>query len=210
MKKNKIILTFAGIIVIIAVVFLLYKDNFAHCDTLDGPVVKAARESLESGNANLVLIWVQKENEAELKTSFDEAIKLRNSNPETKETTDMHFFETVVKLHRQGEGEPFEGLKPAGTDLGPAIPAGDKAIEDGSTSKLENLLVETLKQGLKDKFTEVNEKMKYDKNNVGAGREYVKAYVNYIHYVEKLYDAAGGKENAHSKEKHEEKIDSQN
>lgn len=208
MNKNKLILSIAVIAVILAVVFTLYKDNLAHCDTLDGPVVKAATESLESGNINLVLIWVQKDNETELKQAFDEAVKLRNSNPESKETTDMHFFETVVKLHREGEGEPFTGLKPAGTDMGLAIPAGDKAIEDGSTSKLEDLLVEHLKLGLKDKFTEVSEKMKFDKNNVDAGREYVKAYVEYIHYVEKLYDAANGKENAHSKEKHKEENNS--
>jgi hypothetical protein len=37
---------------------------FAHCDGLDGPVIKAAREALETGNVNLVLIWVKKDDEA--------------------------------------------------------------------------------------------------------------------------------------------------
>jgi hypothetical protein len=31
---------------------------FAHCDTMEGPVIKAARKALETGNINLVLIWV--------------------------------------------------------------------------------------------------------------------------------------------------------
>jgi hypothetical protein len=202
MKHKKIILSIAVITVIIAALFALYRDSLAHCDTLDGPVVKAAMESLETGNVNLVLIWVQKKDEDVIRKAFDEAFNQRNSNPQTKETSDTKFYETVVKLHREGEGEPFTGLKAAGTDLGLAIPAGDKAVEEGTTSKLEELLIQTLKEGLNEKFTEVREKMKYDKNNVDAGREYVKAYVEYIHYVENLYKAAGNKSHAHSKEEH--------
>jgi hypothetical protein len=37
----------------------------AHCDTPDGLVVAAARKALDTGNVNLVLIWVQKRDEAE-------------------------------------------------------------------------------------------------------------------------------------------------
>ena len=32
----------------------------AHCDGLDGPVVQAAQQALETGNVNLVLVWVQR------------------------------------------------------------------------------------------------------------------------------------------------------
>lgn len=32
-----------------------------HCDTRDGPVVRAAEEALRKGNVNYVLIWVPKE-----------------------------------------------------------------------------------------------------------------------------------------------------
>jgi hypothetical protein len=31
----------------------------AHCDSLDGPVVKAAQAALRTRNVNLILIWVQ-------------------------------------------------------------------------------------------------------------------------------------------------------
>ena len=34
------------------------------------------------------------------------------------------------------------------------------------------------------------EKKKFAPNDVAAGREYVEAYVSYIHYVESLYEAA--------------------
>ena len=43
----------------------------AHCDGLDGPVVMAARKALETGNVNLVLIWVQKASEPEIRTAFE-------------------------------------------------------------------------------------------------------------------------------------------
>jgi hypothetical protein len=36
-----------------------------HCDTRDGPVVKAAMKALETGNLNYVLIWIPKESEKE-------------------------------------------------------------------------------------------------------------------------------------------------
>jgi hypothetical protein len=56
---------------------------------------------------------------------------VRKLNPEAKEFADMYFFETLVRIHRAGEGEPYTGIKPAGRDLGPAVPAADKAIVDG-------------------------------------------------------------------------------
>ncbi len=37
------------------------KDAFAHCDTLDGPVVKDARLALDKGDVTGLLKWVRKE-----------------------------------------------------------------------------------------------------------------------------------------------------
>src|SRR6185436_12937943 len=84
---------------------------FAHCDTLDGPVVAAARQALDQNNPNLVLIWVSKDNESEIKTAFDKALAVRKLNPAAKEMADTYFFETLVRVHRQAEGAPYEGLK---------------------------------------------------------------------------------------------------
>ena len=59
----------------------------------------------------------------------------------------MYFFETLVRIHRAGEGEPYTGMKPAGRDLGPAVPAADKAIVDGKLEPLYKLLIETIHEG---------------------------------------------------------------
>jgi len=183
---------FIGALGVVGAALLLFGADyaFAHCDGLDGPVVKAAQKALQTNNVNLVLIWVQKESEPELKAVFQQTVAVRKLSPESKALADRHLFETLVRLHRAGEGAPYTGLKPAGRDLGPAIPAADRAIETGGTAALEALLVNELRAGLREAFGRVQAKRKYDANDVAAGREYVKAYVEYIHFVERLHDAS--------------------
>jgi hypothetical protein len=170
---------------------------FAHCDTLDGPVVAAARQALDQNNANLVLIWVKKDNEPEIRAAFDKALAVRNLNPTAKEMADIYLFETLVRVHRQGEGAPYTGLKPTGTDLGPAIPAADQAIITGDVGPVAKLLTDTLQAGLSEQFEKVKTRRNFDKNDVAAGREYVEAYVEYVHYVEGLYDTAKAAAHGH-------------
>ena len=101
---------------------------YAHCDGMDGPVVKAAQRALASADVNPVLIWVQSKDEGEVRDAFAKTIAVRKLNPDAQELADLYFFETVVRIHRAGEGEPYTGLKRAGRDLGPAMPAADKAL----------------------------------------------------------------------------------
>lgn len=162
----------------------------AHCDGLDGPVVKSARKALETRNPALVLIWVQAEHEAEIRTAFNQALAVRALSPEAKELADRFFFETVVRVHRAGEGAPYTGLKPAGRDLGPAIPAADKALENGSAEAVVKLVTETMQARLLEHFTAAASAKAFKAGDVAAGRAYVKAYVEFIHYVERLYDAS--------------------
>jgi Family of unknown function (DUF6448) len=162
----------------------------AHCDGLDGPVVKAAQRALQTGDLNQVLIWVRPQDEDEIKKAFKETLAVRELSPDAQALVDRYFFETLVRIHRAGENAPYSGLKPAGRDLGPAIPAADKALEIGSDEALIELLTDKVREGIRNHFKEVAEKKKFAPNDVTAGREYVEAYVIYIHYVEELYEAA--------------------
>ena len=162
----------------------------AHCDGLDGPVVHAAQQALRTGNLNFALIWVQPADEAELKTAFDRAIAVRALNAETRSLADRYFFETLVRLHRAGEGAPYTGLKPAGRDLGPAIPAADKALETGSVGALQRLIAQAVEDGIGEQYARVSALKRYDPNDLAAGRAYVQAYVEFVHYVERLHEAA--------------------
>ncbi|HEX5022790.1 MAG TPA: DUF6448 family protein, partial [Candidatus Binatia bacterium] len=140
MKINKIALVF------IAAAAPLFWANtgFAHCDGLDGPVVKAAQRALDSGELNSVLIWVAQSNEAEIKSLFEKTLAVRQLNAQAKELADLYFFETLVRIHRASEGAPYTGLKPVGRDLGPAITAADRALETRSLRELLSILTETV------------------------------------------------------------------
>jgi hypothetical protein len=162
----------------------------AHCDGLDGPVVTLAREALETGNVNLVLPWVPKDGEPEIRRAFDHTRSVRQLGPEAKGLADTFFFETLVRVHRASEGAPYTGLKPAGLDRGPAIPAADTALESGSIEAVEKLLTDAVRQGLREHFHAATSHKKFDPNDVAAGRRYVEAYVPYIHYVEGLWEVA--------------------
>ena len=115
---------------------------------------------------------------------------MRKLSPEARELADRHFFETVVRLHRAGEGAGFTGLKPAGRDLGPAIPAADKALGDGNVEPLVKLLTTTIQDRVRDHFNEALTKQKFAKDDLDAGRAFVRAYVEYIHCIEALYETA--------------------
>jgi hypothetical protein len=178
----------------------------AHCDGLDGPVVKAAKKALEIENVNLVLIWVKKEYENEIKNAFQKTLTVRKLSPEAKEMADMYFFETLVRLHRQGEGAPYTGLKPAGRDLGPAIPLADKSIEEKSAKGLLQLLTDEVHKGLHQYFQNVASKKDYKPNDVDAGREFVESYVLFVHYVERLYEVTQLSAESHFSESEEKDI----
>jgi hypothetical protein len=115
---------------------------------------------------------------------------VRKLSPEARQLADTHFFETLVRLHRAGEGAGFTGLKPAGRDLGPAIPAADKALHDGNAEALVKLLAATIQDGVREHFNEALTKQKFPKDDVDAGRAFVKAYVEYIHCIQALYETA--------------------
>ena len=161
----------------------------AHCDGMDGPVVKAARQALETGNVSHVLLWVQKSDEPEIRNVFAQVLAVRKLGPAGRDFADRQFFETLVRIHRAGEGAPYTGLKPAGHDLGPGIPAADNAIEEGSARLLLQLLSGQVEAGLQQRFKAVVAKKGYSTQDTAAGREYVKAYVDFMHYVERVYGA---------------------
>ena len=162
----------------------------AHCDGLDGPVVLAAQGALASGNVNLALIWVQPPDEPEVRLSFQETLAVRQAGPRARRFADRAFFETLVRLHRAGEGAPYEGLKPAGRDLGPAIPAADRAVARDDFAELETLLSRAWRDGLNARFEHLRAARAYKPDDVSAGRAYVAAYVEFVHYVERLHAAA--------------------
>jgi hypothetical protein len=164
----------------------------AHCDTLDGPVVADARTALANGVVTPVLKWVTPEDEREVRHAFTQTLAVRRLSPAAEELADRYFFETLVRVHRAGEGAPYTGLKPAGTPPEPGVTEADTALAAGKVEPLVQAVTAAVADGIEARFTRVAELKKHANDSVTAGREYVEAYVEYMHYVENLLQVAGG------------------
>lgn len=180
---------------------LMPARALAHCDGLDGPVVQAAQRALGTRNLALVLIWVQEKDEPEIRKAFEQTLAVRELSSQARELADRFFFETLVRVHRAGEGTPYTGLKPAGRDLGPAIPAADEAVRAGSVEPVRQLLTAAVHERLRHQFGEVMATKTFDPYDVAAGRAHVKAYVEFIHFVERLYESTATAPHGHFAER---------
>lgn len=162
----------------------------AHCDTLDGPVVSAAKKALEKGDVTPVLKWVRQAEEPQVKEAFKKTLAVRAKGPEARELADQYFFETLVRLHRAGEGAPYTGLKTEPVE--PAVAAADQALASGKVDHLVNEISEAVAKGIRQRFAQTHEAKGHAEESVAAGRKFVAAYVEFTHYVEKLHMMAAG------------------
>ncbi|MFX1281833.1 MAG: DUF6448 family protein [Promethearchaeota archaeon] len=159
-----------------------------HCDTLDGPVVLAAKEALDKQNVNLILPWVYRKGEQEVKDAFEKALKVYNEgNEDAKKLAEYWFFETVVRIHREGEGEAYTGLKPAGLDPGPIIPRVDKSVEVEDISEVIKFIQDAVAEEISEHFKHVMQTNDYDINDVSSARKYVNAYLHLTLFSHHLY-----------------------
>ncbi|MFO8017851.1 MAG: DUF6448 family protein [Promethearchaeia archaeon] len=158
-----------------------------HCDTMDGPVVEAAKSALKSKDANLILPWVPKEAEEELTEAFNKTLKVRKKGEDEKELADRWFFETAVRLHRKGEGKGFTGLKPAGLDWGPVVPKAEDAIESENPKEVIDFILKTAEDELNKRFQKAMSKKDYDEDDVESAREYVHSMLGFVLFSHHLY-----------------------
>ncbi len=151
-----------------------------HCDTMDGPVVTACKKALKKENINYIMPFVPKKVENELKLSYNKTIKARKLGDDAKEVVDFWFFETAVRLHREGEGAPYTGLKPAGLDWGPVVPKAEKDVEKGTPTETIEFLKDILERELSKKFDAIVSKQKFDINDIDSARKYTEAMLNFV------------------------------
>ena len=186
-----------SVLSIALLLFLLPLPAAAHCDTMDGPVVQAARAALEKGDVTPALKWVLPEQEAEIRKAFQSAIAARAASPQARELADRWFFETLVRVHRLGEGAPYTGLKPVGSETSPFIRAADQALAAGSADALVKLVTADVEKGIRQRFALASQRRKTADSSLAAGREFVEAYVQLQHYMEALDIRQAGPEHKH-------------
>jgi hypothetical protein len=80
----------------------------------------------------------------------------------------------------------------------PAVALADKALEVGSVDKLVNVLTKAMANGIRERFQHASKAQKDADASVAAGREFVKAYVIFTHYVEGLHAIIKGDGGHHS------------
>jgi Family of unknown function (DUF6448) len=160
-----------------------------HCDSLDGPVVAAARRALNVGDVDLVLPFVPEQGEAELREVFQSALRVRELDDDAREVADRIFFETAVRVHRAGEGAPYTGLKPAGLSFGPVIPLAESALESGSVEPVVDFLEDELEGQLRRRLDEVSRLAAGKGQSVQDARHYVEAMLGFEVYCHRLYQA---------------------
>jgi hypothetical protein len=184
-KRVPLILTTAALMV--GCSFLCLRTAWAHCDTMGGPVVADARIALEKGDITPILKWVKKENEAELRAAFSGTLAVRGKGPEARQLADRYFLETVVRLHRFGEGAPYTGIKDEPVE--PIVALADKALADGSADEMTREISAHMAAAIGERLKRVVDAARKKDTSVEAGRDYVEAYVTYMHFVEGIHAA---------------------
>ncbi len=173
--------------ILFCALWLLPQQSFAHCDSYDGPVVKDALKALEMRSPVLVFKWINQEQEKEITELFNKTLQYKNKDAKVYELLKKHFLETLVRLHRETEGEPFTGLKPAG-NIKPIIQKTDAALEN---QEIDSFLTEfggDLQKVIREKYNKVAELKLVKDNSVEQGRAFVAAYVDYTHSIEALHE----------------------
>lgn len=165
----------------------------AHCDSINGPVVFAARQALAAGNADLILPYVKPDAETELIGAFQRTLVARQAGGEAGLIADRWFFETAVRLHRAGEGAAYTGLKEI-AELDPALAAADEALETGDLHEVTAVLMEAVQTGVAQRYHAVQEarELAAREGTVAANRERVEAELGFENYVYALHLAAEG------------------
>jgi len=159
----------------------------AHCDAYDGPVIKDAIKALETNDVDLVLKWIAEEQEQEIIPLFNKTYQLKKGDEEVYAIVKKHFFETLVRLHRETEGEPYTGLKPAGSTK-QIIQMTDDAINEGNVDDFLVKLNNHMDKVIREKYQNVSQLNKVKDNSAKQGRAFVEAYVDYTHTVEAMHD----------------------
>jgi len=159
----------------------------AHCDTMDGPVVTDAKRALRTGEIAPVLKWVGPADEKEIRDLFVKTLAVRQNGEDARDLADRYFFETLVRVHRAGEGAPYTGLLPEGAPVEPAIRLADQALATGDVSKLVTAISAHVVEGIRHRFTRAAEAKARAEESPTNGRAFVEAYVEFTHYVERLH-----------------------
>lgn len=176
--------------VLILANFFIAGTASAHCDGLDGPVIVEARSALEKKDVAPLLKWVPENSERTVTDTFARTLQERTGGKTAQESADRKLFETLVRVHRESEGAPFTGIKPAG-QIAEVVMEADAALDKKNVDRLAKHIAAQVEKSVRDRFAKAAHSKEYASQSVEKGREFVSNYVQYVHFVEEVSEMTG-------------------
>lgn len=176
------------ILLLVAACFLP-AGAWAHCDRVDGPVAAAAREALQARQPAKILAWVGAEQDKELRAAYDLALQAREQGGAAADLAERYLVDTAIRLHREAEGLPFDGVKPATSPMPQDITVAEEALAKGQVDGVVALLNEDLSHQVRQLFEAVKSQQAERDRSLEGGRRWVDAYVRYVAFVHGMHAA---------------------
>lgn len=163
-----------------------------HCDSLDGPVVTAAKTALVRRDVTLVLPYVPQTGEAEVRQAFERTLRVRGKNDNLRELAELWFYETAVRIHRAGEGASYTGLKPAGLPHDTPTDLAEEAVKNDSPTALANFLKAEVEREVERRLLYVEALRAMADGDLEANRKAVEATLAFELWINSLHEHIHG------------------
>ena len=156
--------------------------------SMSGPVFAAALRALEEDDVTIALPYVPEAAEGAVVAAFKAVAPLRSEPSHIRSVGNLHFAETVVRLHCTGYAMAYEGIRGGRDDPGGIVEAADEAIVTGSSYDLFEMLSAALTAELTSRLAEVRELAEFANNSIADQRRYVEASMSFSAWAKGVHE----------------------
>lgn len=146
----------------------------------NGPVMRAAKMALETGNVDYILIWVPEESANTLKNLLEKTCCERTTRRKARNHSVEWYMQTINRLHSEYFRPHDLNISTKTAEERRTILQVEKACETGNFDEIATVMQVTSDEEIRRRFNEVLDKSDYDVDNIAAGRAYVSAFTDFI------------------------------